>query len=151
MPTARCPTPTLPAGKDYQFQAVYSGDNNYSGSTSAVEPLTINQGNSSISTIIDVTGDGPAGASVGLGTSVTDTATVTGSPFTPTGTVTYTFSGSELQFLTAPASFTVNGSGATETWTETVTLNANGTVPNSDFTRGKGLSIPGGLQRRQQL
>jgi hypothetical protein len=33
-------TPKLPAGS-YQFQAAYSGDNNYTGFTSAAEPLTV--------------------------------------------------------------------------------------------------------------
>ncbi len=125
-------TPSLPAGMDYQFQAVYTGDNNYKSSTSPNEPLTITSGPSATATTIKDSLGGSVTAV--LGEAVFDTAIVTASPFTPTGTVTYTFSGSNLQFLTAPPSFTLHGSGATETWTETVTLNANGTVPNSDTT-----------------
>jgi len=102
----------------YSFIAVYSGDSNYNGSTSTVEPLTINQGGSTTATaILNSTGGTPTGTP---GESVFDTATVTGSPaaFTPTGTVTY-------QFFT-------NGSGSgTPAATQTVPLNADGTVPDS--------------------
>ena len=56
----RCPirrsTAALTAGS-YSFIGVYSGDSNYAGYTGAVEPLTINQGSSSVSTAID---DSPA-------------------------------------------------------------------------------------------
>src|SRR5262249_42923159 len=52
-------------------------------------------------------------------------------PFTPTGTVTYTFTAAELAGLTAPASWTV--SADKKTWTETVTLDSQGNVPNSDL------------------
>jgi uncharacterized repeat protein (TIGR01451 family) len=111
-------TPNLPAGS-YQFQASYSGDGNYAGSTSALEPLAINQGTSDPTTaILDaVTNQPPKGVA---GESIFDTATVTGSPaaFTPTGTVTYEF------FTNA------TGSG-TPASTQTVTLNPDGTVPNS--------------------
>src|SRR5579863_5949115 len=37
------PQGPLPAGS-YSYQAVYSGDSNYAGSTGAVEPLTVSQG-----------------------------------------------------------------------------------------------------------
>jgi hypothetical protein len=71
------------------------------------------------------------------GESVFDTATVTVAPpaFTPTGTVIYTFTGTNgtsLAGLTAPPSWTVSADKLT--WTETVTLTATGTVPNSDPT-----------------
>jgi hypothetical protein len=102
----------------YSFIADYSGDSNYTGSTSAVEALTINQGSTTTATEIrNSTGGTPTGVP---GESVFDTATVTGSmaAFTPTGTVTYGF-------------FT-NGTGkGTPAATQTVTLNANGTVPDS--------------------
>jgi uncharacterized repeat protein (TIGR01451 family) len=123
-------TPPLTAGS-YQFQASYSGDANYTGSTSALEPLNMGPGSSNTATVIldAKTNMAPDGA---LGEAVFDTATVTGSPFTPTGTVTYTLTG-QLAGLTPPA-----GSGWTvvnaTTWTDTVTLNANGTVPNSPLT-----------------
>ena len=103
----------------YSFIAIYSGDGNYTGSTSPVEPLTISQGSTATATeILDATtGQSPSGV---LGESVFDTATVTGTPaaFAPTGTVTY--------------EFFANGTGAgAPVSTETVTLNADGTVPNS--------------------
>jgi uncharacterized repeat protein (TIGR01451 family) len=122
-------TPALLAGS-YQFQASYkSGDSNYSGSTSAVEPLTISQGSSSTQTeILDAASNQPPSGV--LGESVYDTATVTGSPFTPTGTVTYTLTGPQLANLTAPAGWTVVN---TTTWTDTVTL-SGGLVPNSAAT-----------------
>jgi hypothetical protein len=82
-------TPALPAG-GYQFQARYSGDPNYTGATSAVEPLQLGPASSNTATaILDaLTHQAPDGT---LGESVLDTATVTGSPLAPTGTVTYTF------------------------------------------------------------
>jgi hypothetical protein len=123
-------TPALPAGS-YQFQAIYSGDEVYDGSTSAIEPLIIHQGsNSSTATEIqDVSGGPPSNT---LGESVLDTATVTGSPFTPTGTLTYTFTGLGLASLTTPAGWTVVNA---TTWTDTVTL-SGGVVPNSPATPG---------------
>ncbi len=49
-------TAALTAGS-YSFIGVYSGDSNYAGSAGAVEPLTINQASSSVSTAIyDSTG-----------------------------------------------------------------------------------------------
>ncbi len=108
-------TAALMAGS-YSYIGVYSGDSNYAPSTGAVEPLTINQGSSSVSTaIFDSTG-GPVTSA--LGEKVYDTATVTGTPLTPTGTVTYEF-------------FTNSTGTGTPFSTQTVTLNANGTVPNS--------------------
>ena len=126
MPNSRA-TPALPAGR-YQFQARYSGDANYQPSTSASEPLAINQGSSfTDTTILDAaTLQKLTGAT---GESVVDTATVTGSPFTPTGTVTYTFTG-QLASLTPPTGWTVVDA---TTWTDTVTL-SGGKVPNSPVT-----------------
>jgi hypothetical protein len=72
------------------------------------------------------------------GAVVQDTSTVTqpvGFP-TPTGTVTYTFTGTQLSTIPV-ASVPASWSGAgTNTWTEVVPLNGNGTVPNSDLTAG---------------
>jgi hypothetical protein len=119
-------TPPLPLGS-YQFQASYSGDSNYTGSTSPPEPLTIRPGSTSTATeIMSVAGGPPLGT---LGGSVFDTATVTGSlaDTTPTGTVTYTFTGAQLANLTAPAGWTVVNP---TTWTDTVTL-SGGLVPDS--------------------
>src|SRR5208337_4922777 len=109
-------------GGSYSYIGVYSGDSNYAGFTGAVEPLTVSKGTASVSTAIyNAATNQPISGSVPLGTSVYDTATVSGTPFTPTGTVTYEF-------------FT-NGTGSgTPFSTQTVTLNANGTVPDSSVT-----------------
>src|SRR5205085_1702135 len=101
--------------------AIYSGDSNYTGSTGAVEPLTINQGSSITATVIKDREDRRvAGA---LGESVQDTATVTGSlgALTATGTARY--------------EFFHNGTGTGVPFsTQTVALNANRTVPDSTNT-----------------
>jgi hypothetical protein len=126
-------TPPLPPGSGYVFTASYSGDGNFAGSTSEVEPLTINKGSSSlVTTIMAAAGGPPVGT---LGGSVFDTATLTVSPegILPTGTVTYTFTGTNgtsLAGLTPPAGWVVI---SPTTWQETVTL-VNGTVPNSAAT-----------------
>jgi hypothetical protein len=108
----------------YSFIAIYSGDNNYSGSTGAVEPLTINQGTSSTATAIFNAGTNtaiPSPFQVPAGTTVYDTTTLTTvptpPPFTPSGTVTY-------EFFT-----TIDGTGPHVD--QVVTLAANGSVPNS--------------------
>src|SRR5262249_47015595 len=111
-------TAALMAGS-YSYVAVYSGDCNYNGSTGAVEDRTSVVEKKSTDTVIKdaVTNGEPTG---GLGETVYDTATVSGTPFTPSGTVTY------------QSYHTINGTGAHTD--QTVTLNANGTVPNSAVT-----------------
>jgi hypothetical protein len=107
----------LTAGS-YSFIAVYSGDSNYAGSTSAVEPLTVSQRGSTTATVIEDSTNTPITNPVTLGTTVHDTATVTvssGLP-TPTGTVTY-------EFFT-----TIDGTGS---HTDQVVTLANGLVPDS--------------------
>ncbi len=107
------------AAGEYSFIAIYSGDSNYAGSASAVEPLTVELGEAPTTTVIVNNEGAPITAPVFLGTTVGDTATVTGSSpaFTPTGTVTY-------QFFSTP--------DATGPHTdEVVNLNPDGTVPNS--------------------
>jgi hypothetical protein len=105
----------------HSFVAVYGGDSNYSGATSAVEPLTVGQGTLATGTqITDINNVViPFPFTVPLGTSVHDTATITGQrPGLPaTGTVTY-------QFFT-----TIDGTGAHTD--EVVPLNSDGSVPNS--------------------
>ncbi len=119
-------TAALMAGS-YSYIGVYSGDGNYMGYTGAVEPLTINQASSSVSTAIFDYG----GAAGMPGEQVYDTATVTGAPFTPSGSVTYYFydTATPTYGITTPATM------------QTVTLNADGTVPASDPTAGL---LPGG-------
>jgi uncharacterized repeat protein (TIGR01451 family) len=83
-------TSALHAG-DYSYQAVYSGDGNYTGSTGACEPFSIAQAGSSTATVVkDHSGTVVDHANpAALGSMVHDTATVTAGPFTATGTVTY--------------------------------------------------------------
>ncbi len=106
----------------YSYIAIYSGDGNYNGATSPVEPLTVTTATSTTTTAIaDSTGTPiPPPYNVALGTSVMDTATILGqfSTVPATGTVTYEFFNNLTG--TAPAIST-----------QTVTLNANGSVPNS--------------------
>ena len=79
-------------GGDYFFDAVYSGDANYTTNTSSCEPFTVDPADPGTSTTVF---DGSTHAAW-AGTEVTgatayDTSTVTGvEGFTPTGTVTYT-------------------------------------------------------------
>jgi len=93
----------------FSFQAVYSGDANNSGATSACEPFTVNKISPTLATTVSST-------SAVLGSSVSDSATLSNS-FQAGGTVTYTlFSGG-----------TCSGTGTT---VSTVTV-TNGSVPNS--------------------
>ena len=105
----------------YTFMAVYSGDANYVGGTSACEPFSVKQGTSSISTVVfDASTKKPATNPLPFNASVYDTATLTHDTGpTPTGTVTYTFYRSGTC-----TTGTVVGS-------QTVKLNADGSVPNS--------------------
>src|SRR5262249_39275301 len=107
------------AAGPYSFIAVYSGDSNYPTLTSAVEPLSVQQGTSTSATVIVDSSGVPITSPVPLGTTVGDTATVAGTPnaFTPTGTVTYLF------FTT------IDGTGPYTD--ETVTLNPDGSLTDS--------------------
>ncbi len=67
----------------YSFEATYSGDSNYSGSTSACEPFSVSQASSSTTST-------PTSSSISLGSDNTDNAEVFGTDDTaPTGTVTF--------------------------------------------------------------
>jgi hypothetical protein len=81
------------AAGSYAFQATYSGDSNYAGSTSGCEPFTVGEGTSSITTAVKDAATGLAwSGSEAIGASAYDTATVTTSDtVTATGTVAYTF------------------------------------------------------------
>ena len=83
-------TAALAAGS-YSYQAVYTGDSNYTGSTGACEPFKIAQAGSATATVVKDHNGGTVDAAnpAALGSKVHDTATVTASPFTATGTVTY--------------------------------------------------------------
>ncbi|HEV2414630.1 MAG TPA: Ig-like domain repeat protein, partial [Candidatus Dormibacteraeota bacterium] len=111
----------LQAGS-YSFQAVYSGDNNYAGSTGACEPFTVNIGSSqTATTVFDAATNAPWSGTETTGASAYDTAAVTPSDgFTATGTVTYAF-------------FNNGACSGTGTSAGTVTLTAAGAVPNSSI------------------
>jgi hypothetical protein len=74
------------AAGSYAFQAVYSGDANYVGSTSGCEDFAVARGTSATATQA-----APQAGLVGVGLTVGDTATVTGNDgVLPTGMVTFT-------------------------------------------------------------
>jgi len=106
----------------YSFRAVYSGDSNYVGSTSACERFIVNKATTTTETALSTSAGVsiPVGGTVPKGTSVNDTATVTGvSGIVPTGSVTYIF------YTNARCS----GSGTAQTATM-----SGGLVPNSTAT-----------------
>jgi hypothetical protein len=85
----------LEAG-DYSFQAEYLGDDNYSGSISPCEPVTVEQGRTTTLTAVHLGDDHTTdiqGTNIPPGSIVHDSATVTGDPaaFTPTGNVQFWF------------------------------------------------------------
>ena len=118
-------TETVTASGPYSFDAIYSGDSRYAGSTSSCEPFSVASGSSKGSTttstqVKDATGDVNPSPAVASGDVVWDTATVRGGTWghhQPTGTVTYSF------FDNAACSSPATSTG-------TVTLNG-GSVPNS--------------------
>jgi len=105
-------TAALSAGS-YSYKAAYGGDTNYLASSSACEPFTVNKATAVIATAISPT------TSPMVWTSVSDTASIGDqvSGFTPSGTVTYDF------YASASCSGTPTAT--------TVTLNGDGSVPNS--------------------
>src|SRR5262249_8878542 len=114
-------TAALQAGS-YSYQAVYSGDGNYNGSTGACEPFKIAKAESTTDTVVfDADTNAPWSGNETTGASSYDTATVTSGndSFTPSGTVSYLF------FTNG----TCSGEGADA---GTVTLDGSGNVPNSD-------------------
>src|SRR5262249_35125217 len=122
-------TPALPAGS-YQFQASYSGDNRYDGSTSALEPLTINKGDSRTTTVITAAAGGPPLRT--LGRAVFGTAPVSRLP--PPDTVTPPSpapTGPTLPGLPPPAR---RGGGRPPPRAAPPTLTGSGAVPASDLT-----------------
>ena len=82
-------TITVPKSGSHNLQAIYSGDANYVGVSSAVVPISVAQVNTT--TIVS-----PSNYSPSPGSSIQATATVTPSSLgttMPTGTVTFTFNG----------------------------------------------------------
>jgi hypothetical protein len=78
----------------YSFQATYSGDSNYTGSTSPCEPFSVGTASTSVATTVDDAANNSAwsGSEV-TGSSAYDTSTVNGEAggIAPTGTVSYTY------------------------------------------------------------
>ncbi len=75
----------------FAFQATYSGDGTYAGSTGACEPLEVTTLASNTVTVIHDAAHATV-TSVPAGTTVHDQATVTGGRLaTPTGTVTFSW------------------------------------------------------------
>src|SRR5262249_1235465 len=96
---------------------------NYNPVTSPCEPFTVARATPTAATTVinDTTHTGPA-VTDPIGSTYHDTTTLTaGSSLIPTGTVTYSF-------------FTNGTCASPATSTQDVTLNANGTVPNSSST-----------------
>ena len=82
------------AAGSYSFQAVYSGDANYTGSTGSCEPFAVARRGQGTATVVFDAATGAAwGGTKTTGASAFDTATVNGvGGLTPTGTVTSRFS-----------------------------------------------------------
>ena len=103
----------------YSFQASSSGDSNYASSTGSCEPFSVLKNTSQTATVVfDAATNAQWAGTETSGASAYDTSTVTGSAGTPSGTVTYDF-------------FNNNGCTGTPASGMTVTLNADGSVPNS--------------------
>lgn len=126
-------TGSLNAG-DYSFLAVYSGDDNYDGSTAGCESFTVAPDSTGTTTgVVDQGGNGVTGDSY------YDTATVTpvpdqppspqavqdGGASPPSGTVTYYFFGGGTN------SNCSDGNTDAATSSDTETLDNSGNVPNS--------------------
>jgi hypothetical protein len=112
-------TVALAAGS-YSFDAVYSGDGNYDGSTSGCEPFVVSAASSTTANVVNdnATSSAWSGSEI-TGASAYDTSSVTGTHgFTPSGTVTYAFFENDI-CLGLPIS------------ASTVTLNGDGSVPVS--------------------
>ncbi len=110
----------------YSFEARYSGNSNYSPSTSSCEAFAVAQAPRSTGTVVeDAANNAPWGGNEATGAAAYDTATVSGvSGFTPTGTLTYDF-------------FTNGACSGSPSTTDTVSL-SDGAVPDSTTTSALG-------------
>jgi hypothetical protein len=110
------------AAGSYSFQAIYSGDSNYAGSTSDCEPFSVAKAPTSISTTVFDAGTNAAWSGTEqTGASAFDTSSLSGKQdsIVPSGTVTYNF-------------FT-NGTCTNPAASSSVqTVSVSGTVPNSN-------------------
>jgi hypothetical protein len=118
-------TEALHAGQ-YSFVARYNGDHGLAAGVSECEPLQVGAGQLVLRTaIIGPDGSDVTDGTVPPGTQVYDTAFFLAgvvTDFVPQGTVTYTFYSS------------IDCTPGTEVSTETVTLNADGSIPDSMLT-----------------
>jgi hypothetical protein len=121
------PSPTslsLAAG-NYSYEAQYSGDSNYAPSpVGACEPFSVGPVPTTTSTVLDdAATSAPWTGNETAGAQAFDTSTVSGGivGFAPTGTVTYSY-------------FTNGTCNGTPASTQDVTLNPDGSVPNSSTT-----------------
>jgi hypothetical protein len=90
-PNSNPPVGPLGAGQ-YSFEATYSGDTNYTGTTGACEPFAVAQESDTATVVFDDAANAPWSGTETTSASAYDTATVTSvAGFTPTGTLTYTF------------------------------------------------------------
>ena len=111
--------PQTPAvSGSFAFQATYSGDTTYDGSTGACEPLGVGRVSSNTVTVIHNASHATV-TSVPAGTVVHDQATVTGQAGLPLPTGTVTFSWFTNGTCTAPAAatsdpFTLNAAGVAD-------------------------------------
>src|SRR5262249_15789522 len=109
------------AAGSYSFQATYSGDANYAGSTGPCEPFSLGiPSTQTATTVFDAGTNAPWAGTESTGASAYDTSSVSGEQggIVPTGTVAYTF-------------FTNGSCQGSGTGAGTVTLDAAGNVPNS--------------------
>jgi uncharacterized repeat protein (TIGR01451 family) len=116
--------PTAPLGAGtYSYLASYSGDDNYAGSTGSCESFTVApSGDSTDVVVVDARTHRPWTNLEATGASVYEKTVVSSVPgIVPTGTVTY-------RLLSLPDANTCEGPVLS---TQTVTINANGTVPDS--------------------
>ena len=106
------------ASGSYSYQATYSGDGNYAGSTGSCETFSVGMSSATVHTAVDdAVTKGTWSGSEQTGASAYDTSTVSGAAgVAPTGTVTYNY------FANNSCSGTPAG--------QTVTISA-GIVPNS--------------------
>jgi uncharacterized repeat protein (TIGR01451 family) len=112
------------AAGNYGFRATYSGDANYTGSTGTCEPFSLGlTSTSTTTTVFDATTNAPWSSTETTGATAYDTASVSGQQglIVPTGTVSYTL-------------FPNDSCQGTGTDAGTVTLNPDGSVPNSNTT-----------------
>ena len=148
------------AAGTYGFEATWTGDANFTGNTSPCEPFTVNQGTSTVATVLHNAANNAViteGSTVPLGASVYDTSSENPSTpgFTPLGgTVSYTFfsdsscttaigtKGTSLA-LTAPSTtvgpLAAGHYGFEATWTGDANFTGN-TSPCEPFTVGQGTS-----------